>query len=118
MAIRKSRQALDAPTRLDIWQRITRLLAVCALLMGASVGFLYFLPEKEMLDEMRLTNERLTQHRDQLLAQRADKLQLEQESLADPAYLEQIGRDLLNLQLPGETVIRIDRGEFRPSGDR
>jgi cell division protein FtsB len=112
MVNRKSsrfRSSLHEPQGLDVWQRLTRLLAVLALLGLAVLGFSYFVPEWEKLGALQERNARLEVRRDQLLAQKAEKLDEEKRSLTDPAYLEIIARDRLNMQLPGETVIRIDR---------
>ena len=112
-----SRRRVHQPEGLDVWQRLTRLLAVMVVLVVGALAFVYFVPEKEKLNELKATNARLTERRDQLLAQKAEKLRLEKESDRS-AYLEVIGRDLLNLQLPGETVIRIDNGGFQPARRR
>ena len=88
-------------------------------MLGVAVlAFSYFVPEWEKLGELEALNARLEEKRDQLLSQKAQRIEEETRSLVDPAYLEIVARDRLNLQLPGETVIRIDRedraGATRP----
>ena len=109
---RRARRHVHQPTGLDIWQRLTRLLAVLVILVVGALAFVYYVPEKETLHQLQATNLRLEQQRDDLRAKKAEKLRLERESLKDPAYLEVIARDRLNLQLPGETVIRINDDRF------
>ena len=112
---RSARIAQQKPAGLDVWQRMTRLLAVLAVCGVGGLAFVYFIPEKEKLDELQTSNELLEQRRDQLLAMKSEHLRIEQESLHDKAYLEMLARDRLNMQLPGETVIRIENDGFSPA---
>ena len=108
-SLRRSAPTDKQPRGLDVWQRLTRLLVLFALLGVALLAFSYFVPELEKLKEMDMTNQRLTEVRDELRERKIDMLAEEQRSLGDPSYLEFIARDRLNMQLPDEVVIRIDR---------
>lgn len=99
----------------DVWQRLTQLVGVVAM---AGVGVLVlsvFVPEWDKLRQMDEVNERLAQRRDSLIEQKSERLHEEQRGRADQEYIELIARDRLNLQRPGETIIRIDRSDFAGS---
>ncbi len=113
MGNRRARRVPDRfntqPAGLDVWQRLTRLLVVAAFVGVGVLVFSFFVPEWEELRGMDETNAMLERRRDALLERRAENLDEERRGTDDREYLEVIARDRLNLQLPGETIIRIDR---------
>ncbi len=107
MGNKKSNRVPDRFNRqsagLDVWQRLTRF-----VVLGSFVG-LVFTPEWERLRAEDEENARLEQRRDTLLEEKESKWEERRRGAGDREYLELIARDRLNLQLPGETIIRIDR---------
>lgn len=92
----------------NIWStlvHITQGLTVVALL---SVLTLFFLPVIQKTH--RLQQEKaLYQHRIAEAQEQQQQLLLETEHLKnDPAYVEHIARDKLNMGKPGETILRFD----------
>ena len=96
---------------LDVWQRLTRVLLACALLGVGVLVFSFFVPEWEKLREMGEVNAELEARRDTLVSRKIEVLDNERRAQADRDYIEIIARDRLNLQMPGETIIRIDRDQ-------
>ena len=92
----------------DIWQRLTRLLAVVALLFFCLLVFSYFVPEYEKLSFLDERNDALQGRYEELSAARQRKMEEKRRTTEDPHYLEAIARDRLNMQLPGEVIFRID----------
>ena len=81
-------------------------------MLGVSLlVFSFFVPEWEKLREMDEVNAKLDAKRDALAARKIEVLDNERRAQADREYIEIIARDRLNLQMPGETIIRIDRDE-------
>ena len=112
MVNKRSRRVPDRLNRKqvgpDIWQRLTRLLAVTALLFFCLLVFSFFVPEYEELSVLDERNQALQDRYDQLSNARQHKLAEERRTTEDPYYLEAIARDRLNMQLPGEVIFRID----------
>ncbi|MCP4849272.1 MAG: septum formation initiator family protein [Verrucomicrobiaceae bacterium] len=92
----------------DIWQRLTRLLAVLAVLFFCLLVFSYFVPEYEKLSSLDAHNDALQGRYEELSAIRQRKIEEKRRTVEDPYYLEAIARDRLNMQLPGEVIFRID----------
>ncbi|MEM8955089.1 MAG: septum formation initiator family protein [Verrucomicrobiota bacterium] len=100
----------DDEGRLDIWQRLGRVLFAVFLvvLMGGALSM--FWPQIDRHRELDAQLTRLTVERDEALVER-DMLASRLEWLrTDANYLETIARDRLDLYREGEVVIRIDRG--------
>ena len=112
MVNKRSRRVPDRLNRQqvgpDIWQRLTRLLAVVAILFFCLLVFSYFVPEYETLSSLDERNDALQDRYEQLSKTRQRKLEEVRRTEEDPYYLEAIARDRLNLQLPGEVIFRID----------
>ncbi|MCH2060016.1 MAG: septum formation initiator family protein [Verrucomicrobiales bacterium] len=112
MVNKRSRRVPDRLNRkqigLDIWQRLTRLLAVVALLFFCLLVFSFFVPEYEELSVLDERNQVLQEQYAGLSMLRERKLEEEQRTIKDPHYLEAIARDRLNMQLPGEVIFRVD----------
>jgi hypothetical protein len=115
MGNRKSTRVPDRfnrePVGLDVWQRLTRVLVVGAFAGLGVLVFSFFSPEWDKLRFQDEVNSELEMRRDALLEQKMEKLEERRRGDADREYLELIARDRLNLQLPGETIIRIDRND-------
>lgn len=113
MGNRKSTRVPDRfnrePAGLDVWQRLTRVLVVGAFAGLGVLVFSFFSPEWNKLRLQDEANSGLEMRRDALLEEKMEKLEERRRGDADREYLELIARDRLNLQLPGETIIRIDR---------
>ncbi|MFP6872216.1 MAG: septum formation initiator family protein [Verrucomicrobiales bacterium] len=111
MANKRSRRVPDRFNRHqvgpDIWQRLTRLLAVAALLFFGLLVFSVFVPEWQELSILDARNAALQERHEELCNARQRKLEEEQRTMEDPHYLEAFARDRLNLQLPGEIIFRI-----------
>jgi cell division protein DivIC len=112
MVNKRSRRVPDRLNRKqigpDIWQRLTRLLAVVALLFFCLLVFSFFVPEYEELSVLDERNQVLQEEYAELSMLRERKLEEEQRTVQDPHYLEAIARDRLNMQLPGEVIFRVD----------
>ena len=97
--------------RLDIWQRLSRVLVALFMLVLIGLALSMFWPQ---IDQHRALDQQvmnLTLKRDELQGQR-DRLEKRLEWLAtDAAYLETIARDRLDMAKEGEVIIRIDRGQ-------
>lgn len=94
---------------LDVWQRLTRFVVLGSFVGLGLLFFSFFTPEWEKLRAQDDANGHLEQHRDTLRETKEKKVEERLRGVADREYLELIARDKLNLQLPGETIIRIDR---------
>jgi cell division protein FtsB len=111
---RKAYHALELDEedgRLDIWQRLSRVLFAVFLLalMGGALSM--FWPQLDRHRELDAQLTRLTVERDEAQARR-DLLASRLEWLrTDANYLETIARDRLDLYRDGEFIIRIDRGD-------
>ena len=103
--------AEDDGERLDIWQRLSRVLVALFMLAAIGAALSMFWPQ---VDEHRALDRELmnlVSKRDELEARR-DRLEARLEWLrTDAAYLEAIARDRLDMAKEGEIIIRIDRGE-------
>ena len=112
MVNKRSRRVPDRLNRKqigpDIWQRLTRLLAVVALLFFCLLVFSFFVPEYDELSVLDERNQALQEQYDELKTLRKRKLEEKQRTLEDPHYLEAIARDRLNMQLPGEVIFRVN----------
>ncbi len=93
-----------------MWLRLTWVLAAFAFFGFAALSLSYFRPQTAQLEELEQANAALTAKRDHLLAEKERRLADPAAAAADPEYIEVIARDRLNLQRPGETILRIDRG--------
>ena len=112
MVNKRSRRVPDRLNRKqigpDIWQRLTRLLAVVALLFFCLLVFSFFVPEYDELSVLDQRNQVLQEQYDELKMLQKRKLEEKQRILEDPYYLEAIARDRLNMQLPGEVIFRVN----------
>jgi len=112
MVNKRSRRVPDRLNRKqigpDIWQRLTRLLAVVALLFFCLLVFSFFVPEYDELSVLDQRNQVLQEQYDELKMLQKRKLEEKQQILEDPYYLEAIARDRLNMQLPGEVIFRVN----------
>ena len=112
MVNKRSRRVPDRLNRKqigpDIWQRLTRLLAVVALLFFGLLVFSFFVPEYDELSVLDQRNQVLQEQYDELKMLQKRKLEEKQRILEDPYYLEAIARDRLNMQLPGEVIFRVN----------
>ena len=112
MVNKRSRRVPDRLNRkqigLDIWQRLTRLLAAVACLFFCLLVFSFFVPEYDELSVLDQRNQVLQEQYDELKMLQKRKLEEKQRILEDPYYLEAIARDRLNMQLPGEVIFRVN----------
>lgn len=112
MVNKRSRRVPDRLNRkqigLDIWQRLTRLLAAVACLFFCLLVFSFFVPEYDELSVLDQRNQVLQEQYDELKMLQKRKLEEKQQILEDPYYLEAIARDRLNMQLPGEVIFRVN----------
>ena len=92
----------------NIWATlayITQAVTVAVLLSGLMLFFLPVIQKTHRLQEDKLS----LQRRIAADQEQQQQLQLETEHMKnDPAYVEHIARDRLNMGRPGETIVRFD----------
>lgn len=91
-----------------LWQRLNRVLALLLCLAGVLVLASLFLPRYKQLTQSRAEIESLQQQVNEqkiLLAKNTREVTLLK---TDPAYLETIARDRLDLMKEGETIVRFE----------
>jgi cell division protein FtsL len=93
----------------NIWAtlvHVTQAITVIVLLSGL---MLFFLPVIQKTHRLQSDKEEL-QRRIAAAQDQQEQLQLETEHMKnDPAYVEHIARDQLNMGRPGETILRFNR---------
>lgn len=91
-----------------VWQRLNRLLALLLVVAGVLVLASLFLPRYKQLRQSRAEIETLQQQANEqksVLAKNTREVNLLK---TDPAYLETVARDRLDLMKPGETIVRFE----------
>jgi cell division protein FtsB len=98
----------------NIWATLVRITQAVTIVVLLSGLMLFFLPVIH-------TTHRLQEEKAALQQQIAagqdhqEELQIETEHMKnDPAYVEHIARDQLNMGRPGETILRFDRYQAAP----
>ena len=100
----------EAGPRSGIVGALNRALRVLVVLAALAISGLFFVPEIQRHREERAEIRRLEseiQLQELVLAERTRELQLLR---TDPAYVEVLARDKLDLMKEGETIFRIDAG--------
>jgi cell division protein FtsL len=102
----------------NIWATlvyVTQGLTVFVLLSGL---MLFFFPVIEKTHRLQAQRSEL-QKRIAAAQEQQEQLQLQSEHMKnDPAYVEHIARDQLNMGRPGETILRFDGYQAVPSAPR
>ena len=92
-----------------VWQRLNRVLILLLLTAGVLVLGSLFLPRFKQLRQSRAEIDSLQQQVNEqkvLFAKNSREVNLLK---TDPAYLETLARDRLDLMKPGETVVRFEQ---------
>ncbi len=102
----------------NIWATLIQVTQGLTLVALLSVLMLFFLPVIQKTH--RLQGDKLELQRKIAAAQdQQTELKLETEHMKnDPAYVEHIARDQLNMGKPGETIIRFDKYQPTPSSTK
>ena len=102
----------------NIWAtlvHITQAVTVIILLAGLMLCFLPVIQKTKRLQDEKATLQR------EIAAEQdhQQQLQIETEHMKnDPAYVEHIARDQLNMGRPGETIFRFDRYQPAPAASK
>jgi cell division protein FtsB len=93
----------------NIWATLVPIIQVAIVIGLLAVVGLFFVPVLQTESGYKADLEKL--QREKMAAEeRQAQLKLETEHMkTDPAYVEHIARDTLNMGKPGETIIRFDR---------
>lgn len=93
----------------NIWATLVHLTQGLTLVGILSILMLFFLPVIQRTHNLQADKARL--QREIAAAQdQQDQLKLETEQMkSNPAYVEHVARDQLNMGKPGETIIRFDK---------
>lgn len=99
----------------NIWAtlvHLTQAITVVILLSGLMLFFLPVIQKTHSLQAKKADlQRRIVDAQDQ-----QEKLQLQTEHMKnDPAYVEHIARDALDMGRPGETILRFDRYQAEPA---
>jgi cell division protein FtsB len=99
----------------NIWATLVPIIQGAIVVGLLAVVGLFFVPvlqtEKGYQDELAKLNTQIAARQEEQA-----QLKLETEHMKnDPAYVEHIARDQLNMGKPGETIIRFDRYQSVPS---
>jgi len=93
----------------NIWATLVPIIQVAIVIGLLAVVGLFFVPVLQTESGYKADLEKL-QREKTAAEERQAELKLETEHMkTDPAYVEHIARDTLNMGKPGETIIRFDR---------
>jgi cell division protein FtsB len=101
----------------NIWATLVPILQIAIVIGLLAVVGLFFVPVIQTQDGYK---SELAKLQNEISARQDEQAQLKLETehmKNDPAYVEHIARDQLNMGKPGETIIRFDRYQGPPAGN-
>jgi cell division protein FtsB len=102
----------------NIWATLVHITQAVTIIVLLSGLMLFFLPVIQKSNHLKAEKANL-QSKITAEQEQQKQLQLETEHMKnDPAYVEHIARDRLNMGRPGETIIRFDSYQTTPSDSK